>query len=79
MSDRNVWIIAMSQVDVEREAIDKLHKFLLDNKLIITADTSSGTPKILLEDVGSGVQVYVGRRVPGGTQDRGEVWNNPGY
>jgi hypothetical protein len=79
MSDRNVWIIAMSQVDVEREAIDKLHKFLLDNRLIITADTSSGTPKIMLEHADSGVQVYVGRRVTGDTPARGEVWNNPGY
>jgi hypothetical protein len=78
MSNRTGWSIAMSQVDRERESIDKLYQFLRDNRLIITADTSSGTPKIMLEDLGSGVQVYVGRRVPG-TQDRGEVWNNPGY
>jgi hypothetical protein len=79
MSDSSGWRIAMSQVDAERESVDKLYQFLRDNRLIITADTSSGTPKIMLEDVGSKVQVYVGRRVTGYTHDRGEVWNNPGY
>jgi hypothetical protein len=66
--------------EIERESmVRKLHEFLRNNHLILSADTSSGAPNILLEHYNLGLQVYVGRRVTGVTNDRGEVWNNPGY
>ena len=67
--------------ETEYQLVRKLHQFLLDNNLILTADASSGTPQIMLEHdhVHQGFQVYLGRRVTGNTTDRGGVWNNPGY
>ncbi len=65
--------------EIERESmVRKLHEFLRNNHPILSADTSSGAPNILLEHYNLGLQVYVGRRVTGrSTQSLWEERSNP--